>query len=248
MRTPTVRLLAASLGLATLLAALLEAPRARAQNPQDADVLTAPAPPHAWPASTWRIEAGYRGSYIPDEGFDPFSKDDYLPQLSLTASRTVWTRGRLSFAPGLAWDHGSRSSNARGATTSLSLDRFTIPLEGRLHVDRWGYAFLRLAPGVVAEGVRVQEASGPAPYTKTGVVFATDLSAGYALPLWRLGGPASPARAWLQADGGYGWVASERLALTPDVASDDPLRTRGVDLGSIATRGAFFRVGVALSF
>ena len=242
MRTPTVRLLAASLGLA----ALLTAPRARAQEPQEADAPAARAQP--WPVSAWRVEAGYRGSFIPDEGFDPFSKDDYLPQLSLTASRTVWTRGRLSFAPGLSWDHGSRSSNARGAATSLSLDRFTIPLEGRLHVDRWGYAFVRLAPGVVVEGVRVQDAAGPAPYTKSGVVFATDLSAGYAFPLWRLGRPASPARAWLQADGGYGWVASERLALTPDVASDDPLRARGVDLGSVATRGAFFRVGVALSF
>jgi hypothetical protein len=244
MRIPIVTLL----GLVTLLTTTQALAQGQDPAQGQADVPVEPAHAQAWPSSTWRIEAGYRGSYIPDEGFDPFSKDDFLPQLSLSASRTVWTRGRLSFAPGLAWDHGSRSSTARGAATSLSLDRVTIPLEGRLHVDRWGYAFVRLAPGVVAQGVRVEEVSGPAPYTKSRALFAADLSAGYAFPLWRLGGPASPARAWLQADGGYGWVASERLALAPDLAGDDPLRTRGVDLGSIATRGAFFRVGVALTF
>ncbi len=230
------------------LVALATSAPAWAQSPDaPAEEGTTPPAP-TWPASRWRVEVGYRGSYITDSGFDPFAKTDALPQLSVGASLTVAQRGRLSFAPGLAWDHGGRSATARGAASSLTLDRVTVPLEGRFHVDRWGYAFVRVAPGFVAQTARLEDPSAGVPYTKSRALFATDLSAGYALPLFRLGRRESAPTAWLQADGGYGWVATERLDLAPDAASDDPRRTRGIDLGSLATSGAFFRAGLAVSF
>ena len=59
--------------------------------------------------------------------------------------------------------------------------------------------------------------------------------------------PAS-ARLWLQADGGYGWVASERLNLGPTLASGDARIVSGIDLGTISLSGPFFRVAAAASF
>ncbi len=196
----------------------------------------------------WRVEMGYRGSFVPSAGFDPFSTNDFLPQLSLSASRTVFSRGPLSFAPGLAWDYGGSSATARGDATSLTMHRLTVPLEGRVHFVPWGYAFLRAAPGVVAQRTEVDDSSSPAPLTKNRWLFATDLSAGYAWLVWPQRGAGHVARLWLQADAGYGWVANERLDLAPALASGDPRAVSGVDLGDVQLSGAFFRAAAAVSF
>src|SRR4029077_16623470 len=97
----------------------------------------------------WRLETGYRGSFVPSAGFDPFSTNDFLPQFSLSASRTLFSQGPFSFAAGLAWDYGASSARARGDATSLTMHRLTAPLEGRLHFVPWGYAFVRAAPGAL---------------------------------------------------------------------------------------------------
>jgi hypothetical protein len=199
----------------------------------------------------WRIEMGYRGSYIPSSGFDPFSTNDFLPQFSVAASRTLVASasGRVSLAAGLAWDHGSSSAPARGDQASLDIERMTIPIEARLHFGRWGYALLRAAPGVVSQHAELNDTSEPAALTKTTWLFATDLSAGYAWLVWPpTREPAHTARLWVQADGGYGWVAQERLNLGPALASGDARVVSGIDLGSITTSGAFFRAAAAVSF
>jgi hypothetical protein len=196
----------------------------------------------------WRLEMGYRGSFVPSPGFDPFSTNDFLPQFSASASRTVFSSGPLSFAPGLAWDYGSSSATARGDATSLTMHRLTVPLEGRLHFVPWGYAFVRAAPGVVAQHVEVDDSSSPAALEKNRWLFATDISAGYAWLVWPQRGPDHVGRLWLQADAGYGWVASERLDLSPALASGDTRLVSGVDLGNIKMSGAFFRAAAAVSF
>jgi hypothetical protein len=198
--------------------------------------------------SMWRIELGYRGSYVPDAGLDPFSKNDYLPQFSATASRTLLSGGHMSFAPGLAFDIGGTNATARGDNASLTFQRFTVPLEGRLHLGALGYVFVRGAPGFVAQHAEVKDASAPAALEKTRALFAFDLSGGVA---WLVGpkarGPRA-ARVWLQADGGYGWVAAERLDLHPALASGDERIVSGTDLGTINLSGGFFRIAAAVSF
>ena len=198
----------------------------------------------------WRVELGYRGSFVPDSGYDPFSTNSFLPQTSLAASRTIYTWGALSFAPGVAWDHGGSSAPARGATASLEINRLTAPLEGRMHFGPWGYAFVRAAPGVAQQRAQIDESSSPAPLYKNRWLFATDVSGGWAWSIVAAGRRrlADASRMWLQADGGYGWVVAERLALSPDLPSSDPRRTSAVDLGNISTSGAFFRVSAAVSF
>ncbi len=196
----------------------------------------------------WRLEMGYRGSFIPSAGFDPFSTNDFLPQFSVAASRTLVSQGPISFAAGLAWDYGASSATARGDATSLTSQRLTVPLEGRVHFVPWGYAFLRAAPGVVAQHVEVDDSSSPANLTKSRWLFATDVSAGYAWLVWPQRGAAHVPRLWLQADAGYGWVATERLDLSPALASGDSRAVSGVDLGDIKMSGAFFRAAAAVSF
>lgn len=221
---------------------------ARAQELAGAQAETTDEPRSDARIAMWRLEMGYRGSFVPSAGFDPFSTNDFLPQFSISASRTLLSRGAFSFAPGLAWDYGASSATARGDATSLAMHRLTVPLEGRVHFVPWGYAFLRAAPGVVALAAEVDDSSSAANLIKNRWLFATDVSAGFAWLVWPQRGAGHVPRLWLQADGGYGWVASERLDLSPALASGDARAVSGVDLGGVAMSGAFFRAAAAVSF
>jgi hypothetical protein len=196
----------------------------------------------------WRVEVGYRGSFINDAGYGPFSTNQYFVQASFAASRTVWTEGSWSFAPGIGLDLGGSSASARGQATSLSMQRLNVPLEGRRHFGPWGYAFARVAPGVAAENVEVDEGSAPSPLKKTAWMYSTDVSAGYALLVTpRFDRFEQKARLWVQADVGYGWVVGDELALASSGGSNT-VNTGGADLGTLTLAGPFFRLGAALSF
>ncbi len=221
---------------------------AEVRPPLAPDATETPAP-FGGRVSMWRVEAGYRGSFVPSAGYDPFSTNDFLPQFSLAASRTLVGARPLSLAAGLAWDVGSSSAGDRGDHASIGVQRLTVPIEARVHFGTRGYLFVRGAPGVVAQHTEVDDPSAPAPLSKTRWLFATDLSAGYAFLVWpRSRLPAQVARLWLQADGGYGWVVSERLDLGPTLASTDARIVSGVDLGNVSLSGPFFRVAAAASF
>jgi hypothetical protein len=199
--------------------------------------------------SMWRFELGYRGAFVSEAGYNPFSTHDYFAQVSMGGSRTVYTRGSFSLSPGFSWDYGRSSASARGDATSLDLHRLVVSLEGRMHFGAWGYAFVRAAPGVALENAEVDDPTSPAPLTKSRWLFATDLSAGYAYPLWPRAEPWDRTpRVWLQADGGYGWIATQALNLSPELSSSDARIASGIDLGSLAMRGAFFRIAAAVSF
>ncbi|HSY24110.1 MAG TPA: hypothetical protein VK841_18415 [Polyangiaceae bacterium] len=190
-----------------------------------------------------RVELGYRGSFVTNAGYNPFSSNDYLGQFSLLASRTLYVAHPFAFAAGIAWDYAGGGDFARGSQSSLTLDRLTVPLEARLHFGDWGYAFARVAPGVAFVRTEIDDPSAPAPLAKERWLFATDVSAGYSFPLMvRSGASARTPRAWLNADGGYGWVANERLDLMPGGGAS------GVDLGTLALNGAFFRIALAASY
>jgi hypothetical protein len=199
------------------------------------------------PEAMWRFELGYRGNFVTDAGFGPFSTRDYLGQISLAASRTLFVAGRFSFASGIAWDFGENDATVRGDKSSLQMSRLEVPLEGRVHFGRWGYALLRAAPGVALENLEVDDASLSSPLTKTRWLFAADVSGGYAFPIWtrQVRADHTP-QIWVQADGGYGWVVAQRLDLTPDGSSGSG--ASGVDLGTLTMRGAFVRVAAAVSF
>jgi hypothetical protein len=247
----TTLLVASSLALAT--------PAARAEE-WAAEAGTAGTHPVDRLEEMWRLELGYRGNFVTNAGFNAFSTQDYFPQVSFVASRTLFARGRFSFAPGIAWDYGKTGATARGDATSLEVHRIAVPLEGRIHFGERGYVFVRAAPAVAVENAEVDDATAicpqaasleacAAPLTKTRWLFATDVSAGYAYPVWSAKEVSGLVpRVWLQADGGYGWIVGQRLNLAADLASGDPRLASGIDLGTLTMRGAFFRASAAVSF
>jgi hypothetical protein len=93
---------------------------------------------------------------------------------------------------------------------------------------------------------RVNDVSAPGTLVKSAWLPTFDLSAGGALRF----ASASHERFgfWLTGEGGYSWTRSTELALAPDLADDDPRRTGGIDLGRLALRGAFMRIGAAVTF
>src|SRR5260370_38950262 len=88
------------------------------------------------------------------------------------------------------------------------MHRLNVPREGRLHFGRWGYAFLRAAPGVAIVSTQIEDSSATSAggarqqLAKSRWLFAADASAGYAWLLWS-GTPNSEVgpRLWIQADG-----------------------------------------------
>lgn len=223
-----------------------QAPQRQIPTPSQSAPYTpsAEAPGRAQGAQDWigRLELGYRGSFVGSSGYDPFSADDFLPEFSLEGSRTVFRSGPFSFAPGLGLDVGGTNATARGDAASLSMQRVEVPLEGRLHFGRWGYALLRVAPGAASVNAQVQDFNSPTPLTKSRWLFATDVSAGYSWLVW----PGTKPWFWLQAEGGYGFVTSERLDLSP--GSQTTPAVAGIDLGDLSLGGPFFRIAAAVSY
>jgi hypothetical protein len=193
--------------------------------------------------SFWQGELGVRSQFVKDPGYDPFSTNDVFAQVSLGVTRTIWSEDRLSFAPGIIWDYGERNATARGQNTSLSAHRLALSLEGRYHLFPWAYGLLRVTPGALRQAAELEDSTSPAKFVAAEWVFALDASAGAVFLL----GPhaeesSSPVRWWLGAEGGYAYAGSTSLVMHPDLAADDPRRTGNLDLGTLAMRGAFFRV------
>jgi hypothetical protein len=196
-----------------------------------------------------RFEVGYRGVFVTNPGYNPFSTQDYFSGAALALSRAIVAESGFSFAPGIAWDYGSSTATARGDGATLQVHRFTVPLEGRLHAGPFGYAFIRVAPGIAGEHVEVTDSSAPSTLTKTQWLFAADASAGYALPVVPMP-PRNGAtfRLWLVGDAGYSWIADQRLDLTSTTPAGSPSMVNTIDLGTLSLRGAFFRVAAAVSY
>lgn len=234
---------------AVALSVALTASAARAQDPAAPVESVAPSSRIDRLKVMTRLEIGYRGNFVTDAGYNPFSTQDHFGQFSVAASRTLFASGHFSFAPGFSWEYGRTSATARGDASSLEVHRLAVPLEGRMHIGAWGYAFLRAAPAVALENAEVNDPTAPTSLTKSRWLFASDLSAGYAYPVWSRAPRSELApRLWLQADGGYGVIVGQRLNLAPDLPAGDPRLASGVDLGSLTMRGAFVRVAAAISF
>jgi hypothetical protein len=190
----------------------------------------------------WQLEAGYRGAIVRDAGYDPFSTNDWLGQLTLAGSRVVVRRGPFSLVAGAAWDYGRSTATARGADSGLTVHRLTVPLSVRYAPVRWLYVFGTIAPGAAYESARIGDSSAQAPLVTDGWVPAVDASAGAS---WSFA-DTRPLSWWLTAEAGYGLAAPLLLALSPD--GSDPRRTATTNLGSLAMNGSFGRLAVSVAF
>ena len=168
-------------------------------------------------------------------------------QFSLTGTRAMVRNDRLAFVAGLGLDVGGSSATARGAPSSLSLTRLSALAEGRYQPGERFYLFARVAPGLLHGTATIDDGASPAGSGLTAGFDAFSLDAAPApLSAWAPVG-ASHVGAWLIADGGYGWAPSEHLVLAPPLGADQS-KAGTLDLGTLAPRGGFFRVAVALGF
>jgi hypothetical protein len=195
----------------------------------------------------WQGSIGWRMTFIRSAGFDPFSENDLLSQISFGFQRVLARRDALAFAAGAAADFGAGDATARGAPSHMSLWRFTAVAEGRYRFWEHGYGFLRVAPGFLHGSAEVQDSSAPTlgPLTDDFDGLAADASGGAAL---RVSGSTTPVAAWLSAEGGYGWAASHHLRLAPSASAQDQAKLAPVDLGNIDPRGVFMRLSLLITY
>ena len=195
-----------------------------------------------------RLEIGARTQFIKSAGFDPFSTNDVLPQLSLGASVTVWRQDKLSLAGVAGFDYGSTSANLRSDRASLDVRRFVLAPEARYHLLRILALTAKVGPTLTREAAEVSGALGST-LLKTGWKFGFDATAGAAVELWGYESGVSPKpRLWLTGEGGYGWAAPLKLTFAPETAGAVPQRLTPLDLGELSLAGPLFRLTAGLSF
>jgi hypothetical protein len=228
-------------GLTLSLLSTLAATSARAQD-------ASPPPPYSAEAAPWEARIGYRGSWVENSGYAPFSSNDYMPAFSLAASRLVFARGAFAFTAGAAWDYGSTGAQARGSDASLTVHRLTAPLAMHYRVLRWLDLIATVAPGAQYQGASIQEPSAVAPLVASSWVPCGDASLGVAWGFAHTSIGPVPFIFRLTAEGGYAWAAPMSLAMTPDLPSNSPERVGPTDLGTLAMNGAFGRIGLAVGF
>ncbi len=145
---------------------------------------------------------------------------------------------------------GSRSSGARGISTTLTVHRLSVPIEARYYFAPWLNAFAKVAPGVAAYNARIEDQSSPSKLQDAPWVYSADFSGGASVRLaGRNDHSSRAARLWLTSEVGYGITSSHAIRPSPDRnRTTSSAADRATNLGSLAVNGVFWRTGVAVSF
>jgi hypothetical protein len=197
----------------------------------------------------WLVGVGLREGFIAHPGFDPFSSNNLLPQLSLDVGRVVYASGPFSLAVLLGFDWGSTKASARGADTELDVARITAGVEGRYHFWRRFYAFGRIAPGALNSQATLKDPVAAVDREANDWAFASDFSVGAAVEFaGEARGASSRPRGFVGVDGGYGFAQSKKLVFESNSGGTAPARLEPLALGELAVRGGFFRVNGTITF
>ncbi len=191
---------------------------------------------------------GLRVSQASDAGYDLFSDGDALAQVSLGLAGTLWRHQRFSLAAAGFWDYGQKGSTARGSVTELDVHRLTIGPELRYHLLPPLYFFVHALPAFAHSSASLEDGVAQVTRYARHWSYGVDVAAGAAFELYaaRSEGVFRP-RLWAMAEGGYGYLGSTALEMTPD-AGQGPQRPAPVDLGSLSLAGPFLRVSAAVGF
>ena len=208
---------------------------------------SAQAEPQALQQPYLQASLGLRVSQVPDAGYDVFSNSDELAQVSLGLAGTLWRQQRFSLAATGFWDYGQKGSNVRGSNTDLVVHRLTIGPEARYQLLPPLYLFVHVLPAFAHSSASL--ADGVAQVTRYARhwSYGVDASAGAAFELYAARSGAFRPQLWAMAEGGYGYLGSTSLELSPD-AGQGPQRPAPVDLGSLSLAGPYFRVSAAVGF
>jgi len=191
---------------------------------------------------------GVRVSKVADAGFDPFAESDELVQVSLGLGAMLVRRERWSLAAVGFWDYGEKSATARGSATSLDVHRLTVGPELRYQLLAPLYLFVHVLPAFAHTRASLEDNVAGATRYARDWSYGLEGAAGAAFEVYGVrNGAVFRPRLWAIAEGGYGYLGSTRLLLSPD-AGQAPQRTSPVDLGSVSLTGPYLRVSAALSF
>lgn len=200
------------------------------------------------PMERLRVNGGLKVGYVGTRGFDTYADSNTLPQFSIDATYMLWSSGRLGLAAGLGWDAGGRGDQLRGLDTSLATHRFLVPLEARVGINRWLWAFGKVSPGAMLAIAEVKDGSSPQPLTGSGWAFATDVSAGATFAIGRRKEDRKSVRFIITPEIGYAVTSAAPLRPNPGREDDELLGSdQNTNLRSVALSGFFWRAtaGVA---
>ena len=216
----------------------------------------APAPERARRVWTpveqhWSAGLGFLGNNVPGEGFQPYSTNRTLPMASVFGTYTPWFSRPFSIHLAGEWNFGEASAAARGAQSSLTVNRLALGLEGRAQPLSRMRLFVRLMPGAIHESASLQDAYLGNRLEGSAWTWGLDMTAGAAARIGAVGHPDGPAASfWISLDLGYRLSGNATLKLRPaDLTEDDQTRTFGdVSLPSIDLSGFIGKVAFSASF
>jgi len=186
---------------------------------------------------------GPRIGFIANEGLDPFSTTDAFSQVAISGGRTLLSDGDLSLAAVLEWDYGVRSARARGLPTELGVHRVSLGAEGRYHLFRRFYGYVRVAPGALHTWATLNQLE------TTAWAFSADASLGAAFEMFGAkSGETDKPRGWVSVGGGYGFATDADLTLSPAEGQNGPERTASLELEPLSMSGPFVGGAVSLSY
>jgi hypothetical protein len=221
-------------------------PAARAETPDAYAVDERPREPLP---DRFRLSAGLRIAYVHTHGFDTFADTNTLPQLSIDGTYAFYNSGRLALAAGLGWDVGGRGSDLRGLDTSLTAHRFLVPLEARVTVLPWLWAFGKVAPGAALVLTDIEDPSAPRSLGSAGWAFAGDVSAGASFVIGKRAPGKHRVRVLLTPEIGYSITTAAPVHASPGRNEDELLGSDAdTNLRSVALSGLFWRATLGVTF
>jgi hypothetical protein len=178
----------------------------------------APSSPGDRPAPGFGIDvrAGMRLGWLTSQGYDPFSGNNVLSQVSFSATYALARSGPLSLHAGAFYDVGTASDSVRGASSRLRVHRPALGVEARYKLRPWLLPYARVAPGALRLDARVDDRGGGGTLESGQWTWSLDAAAGAALAFPFGGRETSRVGVVIFAEGGYGLAGSVSMAMRPE--------------------------------
>lgn len=201
------------------------------------------------PARTISFDGGVRMNIVTDDGFDPYSDRDLLPQASIGAGFVVLGRGPLSLGVRAGWDLGVVGATPRGTSTTLTVHRLGLGPEARYAFAPWLAAYVRTSAAAIHLRGTIDEPGFDRPLHARTWAFGLDAIGGLAFRIGRFGRDATPAaELWLTAEAGYGFAGEADMVFTPASVPDETRHFGDTVLPPLRAAGPTNRFALALTF
>lgn len=208
----------------------------------------AKGPPHK---QYFSAGAGVRAAVVSSEGYDPYSKNNALPMVSLFGTFTPWPTRPVSGHLAFEWDFGSSGAQARGLPSSLSVHRLALGLEGRYAPVSRISLFARAMPSAIHVDGSVRDSFLNQTLATASWIWGLDLTGGAAARIAAVGSSDHPLVSfWVALDMGYRLTGSTEMKLRPgELSQKDAVRSFGdVPLPSLDLSGFVGRLSASVAF